>query len=479
MITRLALLAIAAGIGLWSFKHWRQAVQFAMVLLVLEGAVRKWLLPGAQDLVYFAKDGVLLAAYVGYLTSHDRGVLRSPVPQALTVLIGFGAFWSLLEVFNPALPNILVGLFGFKAYFLYVPLLWVVPATFRTRAELWRFLYYYALIAIPMGLFALVQFASPASSSLNTYARDSQAGAISTFGTSTYVRVTGTFSYITGFVSYLFASALIILTLLWTSVWKLKSYIGLYAALGLTLIGMLASGSRAPVLMFAVTFPLFAWLAAVRDSGSLRAVSRVLALTAIVGGLVAYGASNAVSAFYGRAAASSDTMSRVLTPLEEPYRVATEAGTFGIGIGATHQAAAALVHGVSRATWLRGYRIEAETGRVMLELGIPGFLLIYGSRIFMIFFAFQQAMTLKDRFCRMVAICALLFFAVHLPTGIVFNVTAAVYYWFMGGLLFLAMRLERGIGAQSANQAAVNTTARSGGAVGRRLPAARGLAIRP
>jgi hypothetical protein len=50
---------------------------------------------------------------------------------------------------------------------------------------------------------------------------------------------------------------------------------------------------------------------------------------------------------------------------------------------------------------------------------------------------------LRTVFHRAVAISALLFFIVQIPGGIVFEVTAGVYYWFLAGLVFTAVQLDR------------------------------------
>ena len=446
MSSRILFVLICLAAGLWAFRHWRRTIQLALVLLVFEGALRKWVLPGAQDLIYFAKDGLLAAAYAGFLASDGsrraRGVVRDPL---LIVLLGFSIVIGAIEIFNPHLPNILVGLLGFKAYFFYVPLLWVLPASFDSRAELWRFLYLYVLLAIPLGLLALLQFGSPASSALNTYARTGgSTTAISTFGSSSYVRVTSTFSYITGYVSYLFATALMILSLLSTIQWHFKRYYILYGAFGLTLIGMLVSGSRAPVLMFAVTFPLYWWMTTGRDRQNFLAITRVLVVVGIFALVMAYAADDIVDAFYGRASSAHDASGRILSPFLQPFELAGDAGVLGYGIGATHQAASLLVDtGDEPVSWLPGLIVEDESGRVMIETGILGFLAFYGLRLYLVLVAFRMAVQMHDRFCRSVAVACLLFFLTHLPTGIIFNVTASLYFWFFGGMIFLVARLDR------------------------------------
>ena len=130
------------------------------------------------------------------------------------------------------------------------------------------------------------------------------------------------------------------------------------------------------------------------------------------------------------------------------------AGLFGFGIGATHQAASALTGGIQNPL-LVNVTPEAESGRVMLELGPVGFFFVYLARLAVAVFAFRQALRLRTLFHRAVAISALLFFLVQIPGGVVFDVTAGVYYWFLAGLVFLVVRLDRqAVVARAASPAA-------------------------
>lgn len=477
MSSRLLFLAVAAGAGLWAFRHWRQAVQFAMVLLVVEGAIRKWVVPGAEDLVYFAKDGILLAAYGGYFAHRRAGAAAVPHLPALEMLLAVSAFVGLLQVLNPLLPNLWVGLFGFKAYFLYIPLIWLVPASFGSKEELWRFLYRYALLAIPLGILALFQFGSSSSSAINTYARPGEGGAFS-FGSSSHARVTSTFSFITGYVSYLYATSLVILTVLGVARWELKKYLLLYAALALTVVGMMASGSRAPVLLLVLTLPLYAWLFLSRDRGGIAIAVRLMVAIGVLAVFLAAAATDVVGAFYGRASGTDDATSRILSPFVSPFTLIDEAGALGFGIGATHQAATALVDTVSPFLWLGGLAVEDESGRVMLELGPFGFILIYGARILLTAFAALSVFVFHDRFARAIAVTCFLYFLTSIPGGIVFNVTAGLYYWFFAGLLFLAVRFDREAVAPAALAAPARAATRAPHLPPRPAAAARGRLAR-
>jgi hypothetical protein len=456
MSIRVLIMLAGGGAAVWAFRRWRTAVQLSLLLMIFEGAIRKWVFPGAQDLVYFAKDVLLFGAYLGFFRDRPRLRLRLPALPAFYGLLAAAALFGLLEVFNPTLPNLLVGIFGFKAYFYYVPLLFVVPAAFPHDAAVYRFLWRYALIAIPVGLLAVAQFFSPASSFLNTYARSNEDAYVATFGSSTYVRVTSTFSFITGFTTYLLATAILILALLGAGRWRFRGHLLMFGALGMTFLGMLMSGSRAPVVFLVLLFPLYWWLAVIRERGGGAAFGRLLVALTLVGLALSSTTTGqkATDAFLGRAAGGEDVSSRFASPLLSPYLLLPEVGLLGFGIGATHQTAATLAPDLVPYSWLRGLNVEVETGRVMLELGPIGFALVYFLRVYLAVYAFRRVLALRTRFHRALAIASFLFFLTAIPGGAVFDVTSDFYYWFFAGLLMLAIRLDREAVRKAARAAA-------------------------
>lgn len=450
-------LVILAGLAalIWAFRRWRTGVQVALVLVVFEGAIRKWLLPGAQDLIYFAKDVVLLGVYLGYLREAPRLRDRVASLPLLYPLIGMTALFGLLQVFNPNLPNIPIGILGFKAYFFYVPLLLVLPAAFTSDATAFRFLQRYALLAIPVGLLAIAQFFSPPTSALNAYARAAAEGPYATtFGSSSHVRVTATFPYITGYASYLLATAVLLVTLLAARRWELWRNWLIYAALGMTFLGMLMTGSRGPVVVFAVIFPLYWWLVAVREKQKAALLGRTLGAVLLLTVFVSLFGQDALGAFQGRAAGSGgEIANRILSPAVAPLNVLPHVGLLGYGIGSTHQTAAALAPRLVPFSWLQGLLIEVESGRVMVELGPIGFFLVYLLRIALAGLALKNALSLRTRFHRSLAAASFAFFFGAIPGGAVFDVTGGVYYWFFAGLLTLAMQLDRDAVARAAAKA--------------------------
>ena len=439
-----ALVLGAVGIAvLWSARHWRAALEAVLVLVVLEGAIRKWIVPGAASYVYFAKDALLLGVYWGFLRSPEARRRAPALPPPLLAALALAALVALLGVFNPRLPSPLVGILGFKAYFLYAPLLWVVPAAYRTEREIGQVIRRYLLLAIPVGALAAAQFFSPPDSALNTYARaGGESGSIITFGAVQRVRVTGTFSFITGYSAYLQVVALLALTVLSVRQWRIRGSLAVYAALATTVLGMLMTGSRGPVFLLLLLLPVYWFFGVVREGG-LPALGRFLLGAGLVLSLVNVVGSDAVEAFRARAAGSSDVRERILLPFVNPFRIAPEIGLVGYGTGATHQMAEAVTESLVPYSWLDHHQYEDEPSRVMVELGLVGFVAFFAFRLGLVLLGLRAVFRLSRPLPRGLALSSLLLFLGQLTGGVVFNVTGGVYYWFFGGLLLLAERLDR------------------------------------
>jgi hypothetical protein len=469
---KLAIALLAGGGFLWALQRWQKGTQAVMVLLILEGAIRKWVFPESQQLIYFAKDVLLLGCYAGYVRDQAPRRYRISVPPFLVLLLALAASWGALEVFNPQLPNALVGILGFKAYFFYVPLMFVLPACFANDQELATFLRRYCLLAVPVAMVGMMQFVSSPQSAVNAYATGGGEGAeIVTFGSSEHVRVTGTFAFITGYTSYLVATATLLLAVLGASRWKFSVNRRLYLALALCLVGMLMTGSRGPVLALAVMFPFYWYLAVMREGDAGVTVGRAgLALGVVIGCVAIFGG-EALTAFVGRASGSSDLVERLSSPFRAPLRILPDAGLLGYGIGSTHQMARAAAPSIIPYSWLRGLNTELETGRIMLELGPLGFLLLYLIRLGLVLVAYRLAWSLRTRFHRALAVGAFLYFLVQLVGSPVFDVTTGVYYWFFAGLMLLAARLDREAMQAAAGIAPQYAAARRRPPAGRPLPA--------
>src|SRR5205807_3831597 len=77
---------------------------------------------------------------------------------------------------------------------------------------------------------------------------------------------------------------------------------------------------------------------------------------------------------------------------------------------------------------------EGEWERIILEVGPIGFLLVLLARLLVIARAWQAWRARPEGDSRALLAVALTFLLVSFPGHIVFNHTAAIFYWFMAGV---------------------------------------------
>jgi len=420
-----------AGIFALGAVRWRQAVVGAMVLAVFEGALRKWVFPEEQQWVYLMKDVLLLGAYAGFFGQRLHKTKRLLDPHPANIPLALLAVVAILQLANPALPNLQVGLFGLRAYLAYVPLLYVVPALFSDAAHATRFWTgYLALAIIPLTL-GPVQFAAPPDSDLNRYAwTDELAPGVAMFVEREAPRITGTFSYISGYTAYLLLVVLIGLALVLVAqrAWLRWS---LYGLLTLVVGNLLMTGSRGPFLVLGVAVPTLLVLAF--RMGLVRWQRTAIALCVGVP-LVALLAGSAFpdgyQAFLERVRENEDVPGRTAGIVTEPLWALGEAGLFGYGIGNTHQAKAYLT---SDTDGVDPPPAEGEWERIILELGPVGFGLVVLARLLVSWRLWTALRAARGTPLGLLLNAALLYSLVSLPGNLVFNHTAHLFYWFLAG----------------------------------------------
>src|SRR5215510_3821029 len=188
--------AIAGPCGFLAIRYWQRALFGVFVLMVFEGALRKWAFPWAQAQIYLVKDMILLGVYLGFILDGRR---KLPSPKGVDLIknvLGLSFVFGCFEVLNPNSPSIMVGLVGVKTYFLYAPVAFILPYAITSREHLFDLLRRYLIMAIPVAVLGFLQIMAGPESSLNTYvshSEDSEA-VLATFGQEEeLVRTSGTF----------------------------------------------------------------------------------------------------------------------------------------------------------------------------------------------------------------------------------------------------------------------------------------------
>jgi hypothetical protein len=436
-MSRNEILLAMGGLVLLSAAKWRWSVQVALVITVFEGVLRKWVFPGAGQYIYFLKDFVLLGAYIGYYTAAIPK--RSGLNPALKITLVLGCAAVVLQAFNPNLGSIVTGVFGIKAYLWYVPLLWILPEVFRNKSELFRFTDWFIRLAVPLGILAMVQFQAPLDSPLNAYAANTEA--VSSFGEDgTHAQVTGTFSYIAGYTSFLFFTFCLLAANLLGSqkpivVWSNA------AILCLVLGNMCMSGGRKNFVCIGLSLAVLS-VVVLKHRQMLPGLHRTLLAVAVAVGLALMLFDTAVDAMMYRARSNEDFIERTMLfmPLIDNLK---KLGLDSYGAGLTLAERSELWSALNVAP-PRSLppSMDFEANQVLVELGAVGFLAWYSLRIALLWALWATWQRLQDPRLKVLAAGAFTFHLAHLYLSTYLNHIANLYLWFMAGFILLLPRLD-------------------------------------
>ena len=419
--------------------NFRTGLVLFLALVVFDGAVRKWVLPGSEQLVYIAKDVLLLGLFVAYVMRYGLQVLPGLGGTHLPgLLLAYVAITG-LQVLNPSLPGLVLGLFGFKTHVLYAALIVVVPAAFRDTEQMARALRYMLVPMILVLAFGVMQFYLPIDHPLNRYVRGTFQD-IATFGVISKVRITSTFSYISGMTVFIFFALCLSMAFLAAGRWNLRGNLLAYACLVAAAVVTPMTGARWIYYMVIVCLPLF--LFGMMRSGMLQArfAVRIIVLSFVGVTAVSSWAMEAFESLEYRRQSAQDAPTRVESLFMGPIEYAGAAGLLGYGAGATHQAAPALVPDAGFYTWIPVRGFEDEPGRIMLELGIVGFIVAFALRVYLCRLAWVAMMAGGSRTEKAMAGAALIFFIAHLISPVVFNPTGGALYWLFAGVVATILR---------------------------------------
>ena len=237
----------------------RRLIGLFLLVVVVEGAVRKWFLPELSNTVFAVKDVMLAGAFAAFALS---GQTRLPKSADLWLWVA----WAALAMSHALIAGLsLQTIIGLRYYLAPLPLIVIVPALIRDADDLDRLASWAVWITFPIGALAIAQYFSPLDSPLNTYAWGGDE--VSSFGNeddgyltdTPRARVTSTFSYISTYAAFLAVSWL----LAWLALLRGRTAFDRRlagAALLLIAFNMGMNGSRALLLVALLSGMPFAWM---------------------------------------------------------------------------------------------------------------------------------------------------------------------------------------------------------------------------
>ena len=164
-----------------------------LLLLVFEGALRKWVLPSLAEPLLVVRDPVVIGIYICALVA---GVFpRNGFIAALGVFAALSALFSVVA----GQSNLFVMLYGLRIDFLHVPLIWVMGRVLDRR-DVERLALGVLALAILMSLLMVKQFRSPVDAWINRGVGTDDN--LQMYGADGRIRPPGFFAFITGPMSF-------------------------------------------------------------------------------------------------------------------------------------------------------------------------------------------------------------------------------------------------------------------------------------
>ena len=335
------------------------------LLLIFEGALRKWIVPQLSAPLLLVRDPIALLILVEAFRTGKWPQKWAGIIGLLTIFFLLLAAAQIIAFGNPGI----AAFYGLRSYLLPFPVAFVMGENL-TADDLRRFGRATLWILLPMTALEVAQYRAPIHSFLNKGAYE---GGGQIYYTSAHVRASGTFSFVAGPTSYVpLAAAFILYGLLddrFSKKWLL------WAATAATILSIPVIGARTVVFELVAVVACLG-LAAILGASQITRVFSIAAPVVAVFVLVSFLPvfSNAVLSFRARFA-EADSLEggsvaraiahRAIIPLE--YQLETTDFTsqlFGIGMGKGAAAITKLMNGT--VTFVAG---EGEMGRVLTELG--------------------------------------------------------------------------------------------------------------
>jgi hypothetical protein len=202
--TNLALSNLERDGGVKQFI--RGLIWIYFFLLMFEGVLRKWILPGMSDPLMLIRDPFLLAIYALAVANS-----AFPLNAYIIVLSALGSLAVFLG-FTIGTHDLIVTGYGFDACFFHLPLIFIIPRVMNLQhvVALGRWV---IALTIPMAVVMVMQFRAPEDAWINCGAGGGSGAQIrAALGR---IRPPGFFTFINGAAQFLaFASAFLIYGLL-------------------------------------------------------------------------------------------------------------------------------------------------------------------------------------------------------------------------------------------------------------------------
>lgn len=172
-----------------SLDKFKKAFWLYLVLIFVEGAMRKWFMPSLSNVWMMCREPIVIWTVLSLIGTQN---LRSRVAKAFMII---GCI-MMLTTLTLGHQNVWVAFYGFRIWFFHIPYIFIMSNKLN-REDLIRICKFLILVFIPMTVLYVMQWGAPPSSILNA----SMGGGVEEQGVQTAygaVRPSGTFGHCVG-----------------------------------------------------------------------------------------------------------------------------------------------------------------------------------------------------------------------------------------------------------------------------------------
>jgi hypothetical protein len=179
---------------MFEYKEIKQGLWLYLLLLIFEGALRKWVLPQFSDILLIIRDPLALFLLV------KASTLKIYYSNSFLIQIWVIAIISLGFTLTLGHQNLNVAIYGIRVFLLHLPLAFLMGHVFD-KNDVIKVGKFFLYLSIPMTILLIAQFFSPQTAWVNRGVGGDLSGA-GFDGALGYLRPPGTFSFTNGTSSF-------------------------------------------------------------------------------------------------------------------------------------------------------------------------------------------------------------------------------------------------------------------------------------
>lgn len=411
-----------------------KSLKYSTILFFLylfaEGVLRKWIIPSVPGIVLYGIKYAFLV-YIAIVYFRNRHYLNNgDVAEMNSIHNAFKIYVAVLCIsaisFTMFYNGPIVASITLLQYSAPIILIYAIPALIRSELALKKVITVFLFITAVVMILGVIQYFSPPLSPINRYAEEIKNGIALVGGAA---RICSVFSYITPLGDFCIICGTFIFSIILTKPEVKYAQLILTSLLILVMVVSVMTGSRSVVIIL-FTSTVFLILKQVVATGNIKMLFGIAVVSIFVIWFYDNYGISAVDNFIDRVNASHDSETRI-NRMFNYNRMIDSCGLFGFGIGIANLSVTSFLATVSPIDF------EEEIGRVVVEFGLLGFILITFIRVYIWIKMLRITNSIKTNNIRILSLASLI-----VITPMTFYIQLCLYNWFAYMMYFTMIGLN-------------------------------------